>query len=86
MQDRMHGIQKLAYERFNFTCALLTFRLIPFIADDTRKKAVNYGIIETLSNTINIQIKDRETCKIGCQILWDILMNGKTLFESKTNG
>ena len=72
----MHDTQKLAYERFNFTYALLMSRLIPFITDDTRKKAVDSRIIEVLIKVINFNMKDTKVCRLGCTIFKNLLTKG----------
>ena len=45
--------------------------------DDNHKRALDSGVIEASANAIHAQQKDPEVCRMGCQIIWSILMKGK---------
>ena len=47
------------------------------LIDDNHKSALDSGVIEASAKAIHAQQKDPEVCRMGCQIIWSILMKGK---------
>lgn len=53
-----------------------------FYTADTRKKVMESGVIEVITQVVRVHMKNADICKIGCKVIWNILMKGKALIST----